>query len=78
LTKEEWDGFRSNLKLIMQFPTYLEYWQTFQVMFSASFRGELNDLLATEPPFDLRKAFVGQEQSAGTGNTLRETTSSAA
>lgn len=61
LTEEEWDGFRENLKLVMQFPTYREYWGKLQVMFSAPFREELNDLLSSEPPLDLRKALTEQE-----------------
>ena len=56
LTEEEWDGFRENLKLVMQFPTYREYWANLQVMFSAAFRDELNSVLEDEPPLDLRKA----------------------
>ncbi len=58
LTEEEWDGFRENLKLIMQFPTYKEYWTKFQVMFSAPFRDELNYLLTTEPLLNLREALT--------------------
>lgn len=57
LTDEEWEGFRENLKLVMQFPTYREYWAKFQVMFSAPFRDELNALLDGPQSFDLREAF---------------------
>jgi hypothetical protein len=57
LTDEEWEGFRENLKLVFQFPTYREYWDRFQMMFSTSFRRELNGLLSTGQPFDLREAF---------------------
>ncbi len=61
LTEEEWDGFRENLKLLMQFPTYSDYWSKFQVMFSAPFRDELNNLLKGEQPFNLQEAFTQQE-----------------
>lgn len=63
LSKEEWNGFRENLKLLMQFPTYREYWERFQVMFSGSFRDELNSLLDAEPPFKLQQVFSGSEAS---------------
>ncbi len=61
LTEEEWDGFRENLKLVMQFPTYKEYWTKFQVMFSAPFRDELNYLLTSEPLLNLREALTKKE-----------------
>lgn len=67
LTEDEWQGFRENLKLLMQFPTYREYWDQFQVMFSTPFRDELNYLLTLEPPFDLKQAFTeGSNDQAAT------------
>jgi hypothetical protein len=41
----------------MQFPTYRDYWDRFQVMFSEDFRAELNSLLDAESPFQLAEAF---------------------
>ena len=62
LTAEEWDGFRENLRLIFQFPFYLDYWENLQVMFAAPFRHEVNSLLGEEHPFDLREA-LGEEKA---------------
>ncbi len=62
LTEEEWNGFRENLKLVMQFPTYKEYWASgLQGMFSGPFRDELNGILKSEPPMDLREALAGKD-----------------
>lgn len=58
LTEDEWDGFRENLKVLMQFPYYSEYWANFQIMFSAPFRDELNSLIMRDAPLDIRKAFT--------------------
>jgi hypothetical protein len=65
LTEEEWDGFRVNLQVIFQFPAYRDYWDNFQVMFSAPFRRELNSLLTQEQPFDLREALGQRKASSG-------------
>ena len=65
LTAEEWDGFRVNLKVVFQFPFYRDYWENFQVMFSAAFRRELNSLLNDQQPFDLRDALGQGEASVG-------------
>ena len=54
LTPEEWEPFRENLRLIFQFPTYREYWERLEVMFSTPFRSEVNSLLELGQPLDLR------------------------
>ncbi len=63
LTAEEWDGFRVNLHVILQFPFYRDYWENFQGIFSVGFRRELNSLLSDEEPFDLRGALAQDETS---------------
>ena len=63
LTEDEWDGFRENLKLLFQLPAYRDYWEDFQVMFSAHFRRELNSLLSDEQPFDFRNALSKEEET---------------
>ena len=65
LSETEWEGFRINLMLILQFPEYRDYWENFQLMFSEPFREELNALLADEKPFDLGKALGGSSPEGG-------------
>jgi hypothetical protein len=56
LTAEEWNGFRENLKLVFQFPTYTEYWEALQVIFSVDFRNEVNSILREDRIVDLNQA----------------------
>jgi len=56
LTDAEWEPFRENLRIVMQFPAYRDYWENFQLIFSAPFRAELNHILSEEHEFDLREA----------------------
>ncbi len=65
LTKAEWEPFRENLRIVFQFPAYRDYWENFQLIFSAPFRHELNALLSEEQPFDLRDALGKGETSTG-------------
>jgi hypothetical protein len=57
LTKEEWEPFRMNLALVMQFPGYRGYWDNFQIMFTSEFRDELNSILGNEPSVDVARGF---------------------
>lgn len=67
LTNEEWEPFRMNLALVMQFPAYRGYWDGFQIMFSSEFRDELNSILASEPPFDVGGALGVTPQTSSDG-----------
>ena len=64
LTPEEWEPFRENLRLIMQFPTYREYWDNFQLIFSTPFRQELNALLSEGQRIDVREGLRSGEAKA--------------
>ena len=63
LTNEEWEPIRMNLALVMQFPGYRGYWDSFQIMFSNEFRVELDSILSGELLIDVRAGFgVTQER----------------
>ena len=63
LTKDEWEGFRMNLKLIFQFPIYRDYWENFQAMFSEHFQKEMNALLAEEQTVTLKEALGSSSET---------------
>jgi hypothetical protein len=54
LSEKEWQAFRENLKLLLQFPYFHQFWQSYQMIFSEPFREELNSLTDQTTSIDLR------------------------
>ncbi len=45
LTDDEWRGLRENLKVLLHAEVYQDYWNREKSLYSAAFRGQVEDLL---------------------------------